>query len=82
VCPLTPTNSNARKKFYGRARAWRASQRRMEREAAALGLAVHTRCACGCGLVIKPSIKRPFARGHRPLSVGVMRVVPSGVVHE
>jgi hypothetical protein len=75
VCPLTPTESNARKKFYGRARAWRACQRRMEREAAALGLTVHTRCACGCGLVIKPSIKRPFKRGHRRLSAGVLRVV-------
>jgi hypothetical protein len=51
----------------------------MERMAAAEGLTIHTRCACGCGLVIKPSIKRPFARGHKQFTVGVLRVVPAGV---
>jgi hypothetical protein len=73
--------SHARVKRYAAARQWSARQRRMERDAAAHGLTVHTRCVCGCGLVIKPSIKRPYARGHRRFSRGVLRVI-AVVSHE
>lgn len=31
------------------------------------GIVVFRRCACGCGLAIKPSTKRIFARGHQGL---------------
>jgi hypothetical protein len=67
---FTPVFPEERKRFYARSRQYRARQRRMERS----GLEIHTRCACGCGLVIKPSAKRIYVRGHAR-GMGVERVV-------
>jgi hypothetical protein len=77
--------SNARARRYAAARQHVFRMRRMERNAAALGLTVHTKCACGCGLVIRPSVKRPFAPGHRRFAQGVLRsirVAPQDVGRE
>ncbi len=75
VRPNFSRKSHARVKRYARARQHAARQRRLAREAAALGIELSNRCACGCGLVIKPSLKRPFFRGHAKSSKGVLRVI-------
>lgn len=77
VRPEKDGKSNARTRRYAAARQLAFRMRRMERMAAAEGLTVHTRCTCGCGLTIKPSIRRPFAPGHKaPMRQGVLRVIP------
>jgi hypothetical protein len=73
ACPTT-----VRARRYAKARQLAARRRRMERQATAQGVTISNLCACGCGLVIKPSIKRPFHRGHKQRQ-GVLRVV--GVCH-
>ena len=75
VRPAEARKNNARVKRYARARQYKFRQVRMERDAAAKGLTVHTKCLCGCGLVIKPSLKRPFFRGHAKRAQGVLRVI-------
>lgn len=75
VCLKKTRKSNARTRRYAAARQLLFRQRRMERKAHVEGLVLHIRCACGCGLTIKPSLKRPFARGHNQLAVGVLRVI-------
>lgn len=82
---MNEPKSNARVKRYAAARQHTFRQRAMERKAAALGLTVHTRCACGCGLEVRPSIMRPYAPGHKQFTKGVLRsirVAPQNVGHE
>jgi hypothetical protein len=68
------SDRDARTRLYTARRQHSFQQRRMEQLAHAQGLTIFTRCACGCGLTIKPSIKRPFAPGHN--KPGVLRVIP------
>jgi len=69
--------SNAKARRYAAARQYAFRLRAMERKASALGLTVHTRCACGCGLEVMPSIMRPFAPGHAKAFRKSSRVVRS-----
>lgn len=75
VCQQNGPKSNAKQKRYARARQHNFRQHSMERRAAAMGLTIHTKCLCGCGLCIKPSLKRCYAPGHRKLHTGVTRVL-------
>ena len=82
-CLPNERKSNARSKRHARARQYALRHRRMERTAHEKSLTIHTRCACGCGLVIKPSIKRPFAPGHKKFTAPKhLRVVPNFVVSQ
>lgn len=72
---MNEPKSNARAKRYAAARQHAFRLRAMERNAAALGLTVHVKCLCGCGLTIKPSILRPFASGHKQFTKGVLRSI-------
>jgi hypothetical protein len=78
--PLAEPCSIKRRKSHAAARQHAARQRRLERQAAALGITLSARCTCGCGLAIKPSIARRYFRGHRRKFVGVLRVVPISTI--
>jgi hypothetical protein len=71
VCSVSAAKRHTRK--YVRARQYVSRQRKLEREAAEQGLVLSNLCACHCGLTIKPSLKRPFFRGHSKLATGVLR---------
>ena len=79
VCPVLAAKCHTRK--YARARQYVSRQRKLEREAAAQGIALSNLCACHCGLTITPSLKRPFFRGHKKLTTGVLRFRSVGVLN-
>lgn len=66
VCPVLAAKCHTRK--YARARQYVSRQRKLERTAAEQGFSLSNRCACGCGLTIKLSIKRPYFPGHKHLA--------------
>jgi hypothetical protein len=79
VCPFLAPKCHTRK--YARARQYISRQHKLEREAVAQGITLSNLCACHCGLTIKPSLKRPFFRGHKKLATGVLRLRSVGVLH-
>lgn len=79
VCLVLAAKCHTRK--YARARQYVSRQRKLEREAAAQGITLSNLCACHCGLTITPSLKRPFFRGHKKLTTGVLRFRSVGVLN-